>query len=348
MIRIATTRRATAAALGAAALLALSACSSASDAEPSGSADAPAGLTPVTLTLNFLAGGPNSGFMVALGQGFYEEAGLEVTIQEGQGSNSTASLVDQGNSEFGFADAPSAMAVTSQGGDLVNIGPILQTNGFSVMSLTETGIEEISDLEGMSVGVQPGTAQASLFEAVLAANDVDPSTVELVNIDPSALVASLLQGSVDAITAGADNQGVQLRAQGAEIDEILYRDAEVPTVGLSMITSSSYAEANPEIVSAFVEASLRGWDFARENPEEAAAIVVEQFPQGADEAQIVDQLEVDIDLLCAAGAESLGLLPTENWDVTYDLLVDYLELPTDRPIEDYYTTEYLPEELPAC
>lgn len=333
---------------GASALL-LAACAGSPAAEQGGNASADAAdLTDVTLTLNFLAGGPNSGFMVAKDKGYYEEVGLDVTIQEGQGSASTASLVAQGNSEFGFADGPSAMTVSSQGGDLVNIGQILQTNGFSTMSLADQGIEEVADLEGKSVGVQPGTAQSSLFDALLAANGVDKSTVEIVNIDPSALVGSLLQGSVDAITAGADSQGVQLRDQGVEINEIMYRDAGVPTVGLSMITARSYAEENPELVSAFVEASLRGWDDARNDPAEAAAIVAAEFPQGADTDAIEKQLAVDIELLCSAGSEGLGKVAPETWQETYDLIVEYLALPTDEPVEFYYTNDYLPEELPEC
>lgn len=345
----ATARRSSLAAalIAAGSLLTLVGCSAgAAPAATNGST--PEELTPVTLTLNFLAGGPNSGFMVAQEKGYYEEAGLDVTIQEGQGSASTASLVAQGNSEFGFADGPSAMAVTSQGGDLINIGQILQTNGFSVMSLVDKGIESVEDLEGTSVAVQPGTAQASLFNAVLAANGVDPASVNIVNIDPSALVGSLLQGSVDAITAGADSQGVQLRDQGADINEIMYRDAGVPTVGLSMITARSWAEENPELVKAFVAASLRGWDDARNEPEEAARIVADQFPSGADASAITKQLAVDTDLLCSKGAEGLGRVTQETWQKTYDLLVEYLDLPTSEPVDAYFTNDYLPEELPAC
>lgn len=341
-------RRSAFMAVAAVSLLALAGCAG-EPAPAESSSGAEAGpLTPVTLTLNFLAGAPNSGFMVAKEKGYYEEAGLDVTIQEGQGSNSTASLVAGGQSEFGYADGPSGITVASQEGDLINVGPILQTNGFSVMALSDSGIEDLSDLEGKSIALQPGTAQASLFNAVLATNDVDVSKVNIVNLDPSALVASLLQGSVDAITAGADNQAVQLRAQGADINEILYRDAGVPTVGLSMITQATYAEDNPEIVEAFVDASLKGWDDARNDPEEAAEIVVKQFPAGATADLIVDQFAVDAKLLCADGSEGLGKVPTENWDLTYELMVEYLELPDTKPITDYYTTDYLPEEVPAC
>ena len=335
----------------AASALLLSAC--AGSAAPGGDSTAEptegtAELTSVTLTLNYLAGGPNSGFMLAKERGYYEEVGLDVEIQEGQGSATTASVVAQGNSEFGYADGPASMQVASQGGDLVIVAPVLQTNGFSIMSLTDTGITDVADLEGKSVAVQPGTAQSNLFNAVLAANDVDPASVEIVNIDPSALVGSLIGGQVDAITAGADSQGVALRDQGAEINEILYKDAGVPTVGLSMIVQESWASENAELVSAFVEASLRGWDDARNEPEAAAAATLAAFPASGSEEAFVKQLDVDIPLLCSPGAEALGKFPQENWDRTYDLLVEYLELPETDPIDAYYTEDYLPEELPSC
>jgi NitT/TauT family transport system substrate-binding protein len=338
-------------ALLAAATLALTSCASGSSGGGTGgstSSAAPVKMTDVTLTLNFLAGAPNAGFMVAKEKGYYADAGLNVKIQEGQGSGTTASLVAGGNSQFGYADAPSAMAVTSQGGDLQVIAPVLQTNGFSVMSLKDKKIKTIKDLKGKSVALQPGTAQASLFEAVLAVNGVDKSSVNIVNIDPSALVASLLQGSVDSITAGADNQGVQLRQQGADLNEILYRDAGVPTVGLSMIVQPSYAKENPEVVKAFVAASLKGWDDARKDIPGAAATVVKQFPAGANEDAVKAQFEVDAKLLCAPGSDGLGSVPEKNWATTYDLLTKYVALPTTEPVTSYYTTDYLPKELPKC
>ncbi|MFV0463152.1 MAG: ABC transporter substrate-binding protein [Nostocoides sp.] len=337
-------------AAAAVAVTALTACgdSPAAQQASSGSAGSSGSPTSVTVTLNFLAGAPNSGFILAKEKGYYAEQGLDVKVQEGQGSNSTASLVAGGKSEFGYADGPSAITVASKGGALVNIGPILQTNGFSVMSLKKSGIASIKDLQGKSVALQPGTAQASLFDAVLAAADVPKSSVDIVNLDPSALVASLIQGKVDAITAGADNQAVQLRDQGADINEVLYRDAGVPTIGLSMIASSTYAEQNPEVVKKFVAASLKGWSYAVQHQDETADVVAKAFPQGADAKAIKEQFAVDAQLICPSADSKVGGTPESNWTATYDLMVKYLALPTDKPITDYYTNDYLPAELPAC
>lgn len=318
---------------------------------PVASAEATPSPTPkpasVKFTLNFLAGGPQAGFMLAKKLGYYDEVGLDVTIQEGQGSGSTATLVATGQTDFGFADAPSAMGIRAKEGKVKIIGPILQTNGFSVMSLEETGITSVSQLVGKKVGVQPGTAQVALLDALFKGNGIDPAQVELVNIDPAALVGSLLQKQVDAILGGADFQAIQIQDRGVKINQQYYRDSGVPTVGLSIIAKDEFLAENPDVAARFVAASLRGWDAARQDPASAAKAVVEQFVSG-DEAQILAQLEVDLEFICAPGATALGLVPEANWTTTYDLLTEYLALPKIVPVTDYYSTEYLPADAPAC
>jgi NitT/TauT family transport system substrate-binding protein len=308
---------------------------------------APAQLTKVTLTLNFLAGGPQAGFMYAKQLGYYKDAGLDVTIQEGQGSATTAQLVATGGAEIGFADGPSAMQVRSKGGAVKIVAVILQTNGFALISLKDKNITKVSDLVGKTLAVQPGTAQTALLDAVFKANNVDMSQVNIVNIDPSALVGSLLQGQVDAILAGADFQSVQIRDRGQDINELFYRDIGVPTVGLSVIVNDDMIQKNPDVVKAFVAASLKGWDAARKDPEAAAQAVVDQFVSG-DKKQILEQLQVDLKLVCAPGATTMGMPPEQNWATTYDLLTKYQGLPTDKPITDYYTTEFIPADAPTC
>jgi len=301
----------------------------------------------VKFTLNFLAGGPQAGFMLAKKLGYYDEVGLDVTIEEGQGSATTATIVATGQTDLGFADAPSAMNIRAKEGKVKIIAPILQTNAFSVMSLAETGITDVSQLVGKKVAVQPGTAQTTLLDALFKSNGIDPAQVELVNIDPAALVGSLLQKQVDAILGGADFQAIQLQDRGAQLNQQYYRDNGVPTVGLSVIANDEYLAANADVAARFVAASLRGWEAARQDPTAAAKAVVEQFVSG-DEAQILAQLQVDLEFLCAPGATSLGVVPETNWQTTYDLLTQYLALPKIVPVTDYYSTDYLPADPPAC
>ena len=305
------------------------------------------GAKPMKLTLNFLAGGPQAGFMYAKKLGYYKDAGIDLTIEEGKGSATTAQLVATGQTDVGFADAPAAMQIRSKGAPVKIVTPILQTNGFAIISIEGTGISTPKDLLGKRLAVQPGTAQTTLLDAILLENKLDKSKLDVVNIDPAALVGALLEKKVDAILAGADFQSVQIRDRGFKVKDILYRDVGVPTVGLSVIARDDRIKADPDLYKRFVAASLKGWDEARKNPDAAAAAVIEQFP-AVTKDQIAKQLKVDLDLVCAPGATALGRVPDKNWQITFDLLTAYLQLPKDKPVTDYYTTEFQPADAPKC
>jgi NitT/TauT family transport system substrate-binding protein len=302
---------------------------------------------PLKLTLNFLAGGPQAGFMYAKALGLYDKAGIDLTIEEGRGSGTTAQMVATGQTDVGFADAPAAMQLRAKNAPVKIIAPILQTNGFAIITLEETGIRKPADLVGKRVAVQAGTAQTTLLNAILAANNIDPSKFNAINIDPSAFVGTLIEKKVDAILGGADFQSVQLRDRGLKVHDIYYRDVGVPTVGLSIIARDEKLAADPDLYRRFVAASLEGWDATRKNPSAAADAVVKMFPAATKE-QIQKQLEVDLKLVCAPGATALGRVPDANWQTTYALMTKFLELPTTKPVGDYYTTDFLPANAPKC
>jgi NitT/TauT family transport system substrate-binding protein len=302
---------------------------------------------PMKLTLNFLAGGPQAGFMYAKALGLYDKAGINLTIEEGRGSGTTAQLVATGQTDVGFADAPAAMQLRAKNAPVKIIAPILQTNGFAIISLDEANITKPADLVGKRVAVQAGTAQTTLLNAILAANNIDPQKFNAINIDPSAFVGALIEKKVDAILGGADFQSVQLRDRGLKVRDILYRDVGVPTVGLSVIARDDRIAADPDLYRKFIAASLEGWDAARKNPDAAADAVIKMFPAATKE-QIRKQLDVDLSLVCAPGATAMGRVPEQNWQTTFTLLTKYLELPAAKPVGDYYTADLVPANAPKC
>jgi len=304
-------------------------------------------LKPMKLTLNFLAGGPQVGFIYAKKLGYYKDAGIDLTIEEGQGSATTAQIVATGRTDVGYAEAPSAMQLRAKGAPLKVIGTIFQTNAYAIISLEASGIKSPKDLVGKRVGVIPGTAQTTMLDAIFSANNIDKSKVDIVNIDTSAAIGVLLEKKVDAILAGADFQSVQIRDRGFQINEILYRDVGVPSVGHSILARDDKLKADPDLYRRFMSASLKGWDEARRNPEAAAAATVEMFPTANKEATQKQSMVV-FRLLCAPGATSVGRVPEKNWQITYDLLTTYLGLPKDRPVTDYYTNDFLPANAPGC
>jgi NitT/TauT family transport system substrate-binding protein len=243
--------------------------------------------------------------------------------------------------------APAAMQVRSRGAPVTVIAPILQTNAFAIMSLEESNIRSLADLAGKRVGVQPGTAQTTLLNAIIAQAKLPPNSINLVNIDPAAFVATLLEKRVDAILGGADFQAIQIRERGHKINEILFRDVGVPTVGLSIIARDDRLRASPDLYRRFVEASLAGWDAARRDPQAAANAVHEAY-SATPAAQYLAQLQVNVKFLCAPGAASLGRVPDANWATTFALMTEHLGLPKERPITEYFTNDFVGAGAPAC
>jgi NitT/TauT family transport system substrate-binding protein len=304
-------------------------------------------LKPMKLTLNFAAAGPSAGFMMAKRLGLYEKAGIDLTIEEGRGSGTTAQMVATGQTDVGFADAPAAMQLRTKGAPVKIVAPILKTNSFAIISLEEKNIKSPQDLIGKKVAVQAGTAQTTLLDAILIANEIEKTKLDIINIDPGAFVGALLEKKIDAILGGADFHSIQIKERGFRINELLYRDIGVPTIGLSIIARDDRIKGDPELYRKFIQASLEGWEATRKNRDAAADAVVAIFP-AVKKSQVLSQLEPVTALLCSNDAKNMGTVPAEKWDVTYKLLTEYLGLSREKPASDFYTADLVTASAPVC
>src|SRR6185369_12781130 len=152
--------------------------------------------TPVTFQLNWMAGGPNAGFAAAVAEGYYKDAGLDVTLVQGNGSGNTAQLVANGRSEIAYADAVAVSQLIAKGAPMKVLSTVYQSNPNEVSALKKTGIKSIKDLAGKKVGVPSGSSQTTMLPLLLKANNLKESDVNLINMPPTAMVPSLLQGQV--------------------------------------------------------------------------------------------------------------------------------------------------------
>src|SRR5690349_8418867 len=106
--------------------------------------------TPVTFQLNWYAGGPNAGFAAAVAEGYYKDAGLDVTLVQGNGSGNTAQLVASGRAQLAYADAVAVSQLIAKGAPMKVVATIYQSNPNAVMSLKKAGIKSVGDLKGRS------------------------------------------------------------------------------------------------------------------------------------------------------------------------------------------------------
>ena len=305
--------------------------------------------TPVTFQLNWVAGGANAGFAAAVAEGFYKDAGLDVTLVQGNGSGNTAQLVANGRSEIAYADAVAVSQLIAKGAPMKVLSTVYQSNPNEVSALKKTGIKSIKDLAGKKVGVPSGSSQTTMLPLLLKANNLKESDVNLINMPPTAMVPSLLQGQVDAILGSVDSYQIQLEAQGAQTDNFMFADHGVPTVSTSIFASDSYIKNNPEVIKKFIAASLKGWYFALDNPEKAVKDLKSVFPEMNEKLATAELASIK-PLLCSGGAKYIGKAEDALWVKTQDLLSEVKLLPAGQDPKSYYTNAYLPpaSEMRAC
>ena len=306
-------------------------------------------LTPVTFQLNWVAGGANAGFAAAVEQGYYKDVGLDVTVVQGNGSGNTAQMVASGQAKIAYADAVTVSQLIAKSAPMKVLATVYQSNPNEVMALKKTGIKSVADLAGRKVGVPSGSSQTTMLPLFLKANGLEESDLELLNMPNTSMVPALLQGQVDAILGSMDAYQIQAEAQGAELDTYRFADYGVPTVSTSIFANETFVEENPELVRNFIAASLKGWSFALDNPDQAVKDLKAVFPE-MDDKLATAELAAITPLFCSGGAKFIGRAESSQWVKTQDLLSQVGLLPEGTDPTTYYTNDYLPpeSELRAC
>jgi NitT/TauT family transport system substrate-binding protein len=293
--------------------------------------------------LNVPPAGYNSGFELAVEKSFYKEAGLDVTIVPGNGSQTTAQLLAVGKYDIGFADSAPVMKLISQNAKIKILATILQGNPNAVTALKKTGLKSVADIKGRTVAMPTAGSQPSMFPLVLAANNLKEGDIKLINMPPEAMVSALIQGTVEVILGSVDQFDIQLRNQGQQFDSYLFIDSGAPTVSTSIIASDEFLAKNPDVAKKFVAASLKGWYAALDNPAEAVAAMKKMFPD-ANEKLAPAQIEATRFLMCVNHAKFVGKAMPAQWEDTVKIFAKIGVLPADIPASKYYTYDYLPPE----
>lgn len=298
--------------------------------------------TPLTFQLNWTAGGANAGFAAAVVEGFYKEVGLEVKLVEGNGSGNTAQLAASGRADIAYADAVAVSQLIAKGAPLKVISTIYQSNPNAVLALKKAGIHSPKDLVGKKVGVPAGSSQTTMLPLFLRANGLKESDISMINMPPTSMVPSLLQGQVDAILGSIDSYQIQLEAQGASLDVYRFADHGVPTVSTSIFATNNFLATNADVARRFVAASLKGWAFAIDNQDRSVRALKTVFPN-VNEKLAGQELAAIKPLFCSGGARYIGKAEDALWTKSQELLSEVKLLPAGQDPKSYYTHEFLPQ-----
>lgn len=296
----------------------------------------------VSLRLNWYLGGLHVPFYYGKEMGFFKQEGIDLTINEGRGSGNTVQVVAAGSDTFGMADSSSLITTASKGADVKSVMSLLNSTGFSVVSLASTGIKTPKDLEGKSFAVSPGDPLGQLFRALAAHNKLDMSKIRFVQVDPAAKVVAVLEKKVDALLGGADDQYFLIKYKGQEPAALRYADHGANIVGMTILTTGNTIKTKPDLVRRFVKASVRSWEEAKKNPNAAVDAAMKVKPD-LNRQSTMDQMMVDFELLDSPNSKGrIGMGAQADWDQTLTLLKQYRDLDTKEPWTTFHTNEFLP------
>lgn len=302
----------------------------------------------VSLSLDWVVNGTHAPYFVARDKGMYKDAGLDVTISRGFGSGDTVKRVANGSATFGIADSGAIIAAVANEDIPVKIvGMIYDRASLGLIYLKSSGIKTPQDLVGRAVGRTASGASVNMFPGFLKANSIDRSKIREVVVDGAVYAPLLLSGQVDAVLEQAINIGRFKKAaaeQGKEAVSMRYADFGLESYGNALITSSSTAKDNPELVRRFTEATLRGIAYALAHPDEAIAILRKSNPEidasGAlDELMVLKETESTDDVR----KHGIGYIDQNRMGKTVETVTNALSLKKTVPLESLYTVEFLPK-----
>ena len=265
----------------------------------------------VTLQLKWVTQAQFAGYYVALEKGFYGEEDLNVTINPGGPDIAPTQVIAGGGADVTVEWMPAALAAREKGLPLVNIAQPFKSSGMMLSCRKDTGITSPADFADKTLGVWFFGNEfpfLSWMSQLGLATDGSAGGVTVLkqgfNVDP------ILNGQADCVPTMTYNEYWQIIDAGVSADDLVtfkYEDQGVATLedGLYVLEDRLADDAFKDQMARFVRASMKGWKYAEENPDEAADIVLEYDQTGAQTEEHQRRMMGEIAKLTAGSDGSL-------------------------------------------
>ena len=322
-----------------------------------GSADADE-LTPVKLQLQWFAQAQFAGYYTALDQGFFEEEGLDVEILEGGADIVPQDVLASGDADYAISWVPKVLGSIEQGAAITNVAQIFERSATLQVAMADSGIDGPEDLAGMKVGSWGYGNEWELFAGMQQAG-VEIDDIEL--IQQAFDMNGFLAGDIDAAQAMTYNEYAQvLETENPDTGE-LYQPEDLTVIdwneeGTAMLQDAIWADTQrleddeeyQETTVAFIKAAIKGWAYAKDNPEEAAEIVTGAGSTLGTSHQL--WMTNETSKLIWPSTNGVGLIDEAAWEQTVEIALGTKNetgatIISEEPPATAWTNEYVEKAL---
>jgi NitT/TauT family transport system substrate-binding protein len=273
----------------------------------------------VTVRLKWFNQAQFAGFYVALQDGYYKSAGLDVNIQPGGPDFPAVQMVAGGNEQFGVTGADQVLIARSKGVPIVALAVIYRRNPFVLFSLAKSGIKTPADYVGKQVGVKIGGNEELIYRAVLAKAGIDKS--KLTEIPVKFDLTPLLTGTVDVWPGYLINEVLAAKEKGFDVNVVYPADFGIDLYADTLFTTEKMLKEKPDVVRNFVAATLKGWTSAIAAPEQAAKATLKFGGEKLTYDHELAMMKASVPLLQPDG-KPVGYMDEAGWTAAQKLLLD--------------------------
>src|SRR3954453_2191599 len=309
------------------------------------SAPAQAGQS-VSLVLNWTPAADHSPFYYAKSQGWYEKAGIDLSIEVGKGSGVSSLKVGSGGAPFGISDLATMLVARSKGADAVALMSIYANTGQTFYWLKSSGVSGPKDFAGRKIGNPPGDASRVMWPAFAKAVGLAPEAVTFVNVGPTAKREALKSLTVDIVSDFYNSHDVKLKEFGSDLGSLNWKDIGLNAYGNSLIVNGTFLEKNQKLAENFGKITQKAYGAGVAEFEPCLKALLDQV-SGLDRLE-QEQQWGRIKYLMAdefTTTRALGWIDAGRVQQDYDLVQSYLGMEKPFPVESAFSTRLLDSSI---
>ncbi|MGL5327754.1 MAG: ABC transporter substrate-binding protein [Peptostreptococcaceae bacterium] len=301
------------------------------------------GLEKVTMVLDWTPNTNHTGLYVALENGYYEEQGLDVEIvQPPEGG--AATLVATGKADFGISyQEEMTFAKTSEDPlPIKAIATVIQDNTSGFASPKDKNITSAKDFENKTYGGWGSPSEDAIIKAVMEKENANFDSTKIVNVGQDDFYASI-EKNVDFMWIFEAWTGIEAKLKGVELNYIPLKDLDerlnyyTPLI----ISNEKLLNENPELAKKFIKATSKGYEFASNEPEKSADMLLKHAPEIDKELAIESQKYLADKY--KGDASYWGEMNDTVWNNYTEFLKEYKLIEKDLKASEAYTNEFLPK-----